>query len=142
MARKPQDNPQLDMTPMIDVVFELIIFFVVTIQQQDIFSRLNVNRPAPANSSSSSSSDDITCNIEIGKDPMPGPRQRRDGVIVYNRRQVSINELDGFLKDTAAVSTDTPIIVKCTTDSPHKTLVDVLDRCYKYKLYSVSVFTL
>ena len=29
MARKPQENPQLDMTPMIDVVFELIIFFVV-----------------------------------------------------------------------------------------------------------------
>ena len=44
MARKPQENPQLDMTPMIDVVFELIIFFVVTIQQEDIFSKLNANR--------------------------------------------------------------------------------------------------
>ena len=31
MARKTQENPQLDMTPMIDVVFELIIFFVVTL---------------------------------------------------------------------------------------------------------------
>ena len=33
MARKPQENPQLDMTPMIDVVFELIIFFVVTLTE-------------------------------------------------------------------------------------------------------------
>jgi biopolymer transport protein ExbD len=33
MARKAQENPQLDMTPMIDVVFELIIFFVVTLTQ-------------------------------------------------------------------------------------------------------------
>ena len=33
MGRKPQDNPQLDMTPMIDVVFELIIFFVVTLTE-------------------------------------------------------------------------------------------------------------
>ena len=32
MARKPQENPELDMTPMIDVVFELIIFFVVTLK--------------------------------------------------------------------------------------------------------------
>ena len=32
MARKPQENPALDMTPMIDVVFELIIFFVVTLK--------------------------------------------------------------------------------------------------------------
>ena len=33
MARKAQTNPQLDMTPMIDVVFELIIFFVVTLTE-------------------------------------------------------------------------------------------------------------
>ncbi len=33
MARKAQENPQLDMTPMIDVVFELIIFFVVTLTE-------------------------------------------------------------------------------------------------------------
>ena len=43
MARKPQENPQLDMTPMIDVVFELIIFFVVTLkmaQEKDETIRL------------------------------------------------------------------------------------------------------
>jgi biopolymer transport protein ExbD len=33
MARRPQENPALDMTPMIDVVFELIIFFVVTLTE-------------------------------------------------------------------------------------------------------------
>ena len=34
MAKK-YENPQLDMTPMIDVVFELIIFFVVTLKMAD-----------------------------------------------------------------------------------------------------------
>ena len=53
MAKRNQENPALDMTPMIDVVFELIIFFVVTIKQEDLYTRLNVNRPAPAASSSS-----------------------------------------------------------------------------------------
>ena len=67
MAKKSQENPALDMTPMIDVVFELIIFFVVTIQQENLFTKLNVNRPAPADSSSSSSTDDITVNIQIGR---------------------------------------------------------------------------
>ena len=33
MGRKAQENPALDMTPMIDVVFELIIFFVVTLTE-------------------------------------------------------------------------------------------------------------
>ena len=32
MSKKCSENPQLDMTPMIDVVFELIIFFVVTLK--------------------------------------------------------------------------------------------------------------
>ena len=65
MARKPQENPALDMTPMIDVVFELIIFFVVTIKQEDIFSKLNANRPAPS-SGPSQGSDDTSITIEVG----------------------------------------------------------------------------
>ena len=32
MATSRNENPELDMTPMIDVVFELIIFFVVTLK--------------------------------------------------------------------------------------------------------------
>ena len=138
MARKPQDNPQLDMTPMIDVVFELIIFFVVTIKQEDILSRLNVNRPQPA-ASTSSSSEDITFKIDIGRAPYNGDRE---GIYTYNRKEVSLKQLDEYLKNTAAGSTDTPIIISCTLDSPHKALVDLLDICYKYKLYSVSVFSM
>ena len=135
MARKPQDNPQLDMTPMIDVVFELIIFFVVTIKSEDLFSRLNANRPAPSSGSSSSESD-TTVTIEIGKG------RDANGVLVYNKREVRRSELDQNLREVARTSKKTPIIVKCTGDSPHKALVDVLDICYRNELFSVSIFTL
>ena len=138
MVRKPQENPQLDMTPMIDVVFELIIFFVVTIKQEDLFTKLNVNRPAPAAGSSSDSSDDITVNIEIGR-RYDGSAQ---GVIIYNGREVDRKNLDKNLRDIARTSKKTPIIVKCSGNSPHKALVDVLDICYKNELFSVSVFSL
>ncbi|MBO7684617.1 MAG: biopolymer transporter ExbD [Kiritimatiellae bacterium] len=135
MARKPQDNPALDMTPMIDVVFELIIFFVVTIKQEDIFSKLNANRPAPSSGKSESESD-TTVTIEIGRG------RDANGVLVYNRREVRRQELDANLREVARTSKKTPIIVKCTEDSPHKALVDVLDICYRNQLYSVSIFTL
>ncbi len=138
MARRPQENPALDMTPMIDVVFELIIFFVVTIKQEDLYTRLNVNRPAPASSASSSPSDDISVTIEIGR-RYDGSAQ---GVILYNKREVKRAELDQYLREIAHTSTKTPIIVKCDDASPHKALVDVLDICYKNKLYSVSVFSM
>ena len=136
MARKPQDNPQLDMTPMIDVVFELIIFFVVTIKQEDLFTRLNANRPAPSSSKSDSNESDTTVTIEIGRG------RDANGVLVYNRREVRRAELDQNLREVARTSKKTPIIVKCTEDSPHKALVDVLDICYRNELFSVSIFTL
>ena len=136
MARKEQDNPALDMTPMIDVVFELIIFFVVTIKQEDLFTRLNANRPAPASSSSSSNESDTTVTIEIGRG------RDANGVIVYNKREVRRSELDQNLREVSRTSKKTPIIVKCTEDSPHKALVDVLDICYRNELFSVSIFTL
>ena len=135
MARKPQENPALDMTPMIDVVFELIIFFVVTIKQEDIFSKLNANRPAPSSGKSDSESD-TTVTIEIGRG------RDANGVIVYNKREVRRSELDQYLREVARTSMKTPIIVKCTEDSPHKALVDVLDICYRNQLFSVSIFTM
>ena len=135
MARKSQENPQLDMTPMIDVVFELIIFFVVTIQQEDIFTRLNANRPAPSTSSSSSESD-TTVTLEIGRGP------DANGTLVYNKRVVNRSELNQNLREVARTSKKTPIVIKCASESPHKALVDALDICYRNQLYSVSIFTL
>ena len=136
MARKPQEDPQLDMTPVIDVVFELIIFFVVTIKQEDLFTKLNANRPAPASSSSSSSESDTTVTIEIGRG------RDANGVIVYNKREIRRKELDQNLKEVSRTSKKTPIIIRCAEDSPHKALVDVLDICCRNQLYSVSIFTL
>ena len=138
MARKPQENPALDMTPMIDVVFELIIFFVVTIKQEDMFSKLNANRPAPSSGSSSSNESDTTVNIEITRGLGGSP----NGTIVYNRRTVKLAELSKNLKEVALTSKKTHIIIKCAVDSPHKALVDVLDACYGNGLFSVSVFTM
>ena len=137
MARKSQENPQLDMTPMIDVVFELIIFFVVTIKQEDIFSKLNANRPAPSPPSASQPQDDTPpCTIEIGKG------RDANGVIVYNKREMKRQELDQNLREVARTSKKTAVIVRATEDSPHKALVDVLDICYRNELFSVSIFTM
>ena len=137
MARKPQDNPQLDMTPMIDVVVELLIFFVVTIKQEDLFTKLNVNRPAPPDGPSTPSEDN-NVNIELGRRFDGSPQ----GVIIYNKREVKRAELDKNLHEIARTNKKTPVIIKCDGKSPHKALVDVLDICYKNELFSVSVFSM
>ena len=131
MARKQYENPQLDMTPMIDVVFELIIFFVVTIKQEDLFSKLNANRPAPNTSQSTKDENDTQIKIDIGP-----------GGMVFNGRGVSIKELYRNIKQLSAVSKKSMVLVRCTLDSPHKFLVDALDTCYKHGMYNVSIFSM
>ena len=131
MARKPQDNPQLDMTPMIDVVFELIIFFVVTIKQEDIFSKLNANRPAPASSAAASEENDMQVKIDIGS-----------GGLVFNGRMMNMKQFDQSMREISKTSKNSMVVIRCTLDSPHKYLVDALDTCNKYQMYNVSVFSI
>ena len=131
MARKPQDNPQLDMTPMIDVVFELIIFFVVTIKQEDIFSKLNANRPAPASSAAASEENDTQVKIDIGS-----------GGLVFNGRMMNMKQFDQSMREISKTSKNSMVVIRYTLDSPHKYLVDALDTCNKYQMYNVSVFSI
>ena len=75
--------------------------------------------------------------ISVGRPDVKG----REDILKVHSRQKPLGE-DVDLKEIARTSTKTPVIIKCAEDSPHKALIDVLDVCYKYKLYSVSIFTL
>ena len=130
MARKPQENPKAEMTPMIDVVFQLMIFFVVTIKQEDIYSKLNANRPAP-NQSASSESNDTQIKIEIGY-----------AGLIFNGRGVRMNELRSNLKQLSATSKNATVLIRCALDSPHGRLVDVLDACNQYGMRNLSIFSM
>ena len=131
MARKVTENPSLDMTPMIDVVFELIIFFVVTIKQEDLFSKLNANRPAPNPNRPNEKVVDEQIVIEVGANGL-----------IYNGRPVSVKELDRNIKLAASVSKKTTVLLQCALDSPHRFLVDALDVCNKHGLQNLSIFSM
>ena len=132
MARKKQEDPKAEMTPMIDVVFQLMIFFIVTIKQEDIFSKLNANRPAPnAAPSAQTEENDTQIKIDVG------PRG-----VVFNGRGMTLKELDSNIKKLASSSTKSTVLVRCSLDSYHGTLVQVLDICNKYKMYNLSIFSM
>ena len=132
MAKKPNnEDVSLDMTPMIDVVFQLIIFFVVTLKQEDIFSKLNANRPAPNSSLSDSVENDTQINIQIG------PRG-----FVFNGRGVSLPELRRNISKLAKTSTKSMVLVRCTLDSPHMYLVQALDACAENDMHNISIFSM
>lgn len=139
---KKRDNEgcDLNMTPMIDVVFQLLIFFIVTLNQPDILSQLEALRPAP-NPSPTEVVDPPTSITIKGFAKHPGL-----GAYMFgndqNRRTVTLEQLRGFVGQMAKANKKQTVIVNCTDDAPHGCLVRVLDMLAEVGLHSVSIFSL
>jgi biopolymer transport protein ExbD len=135
--RRVSEQAQLEMTPMIDVVFQLLIFFLVTVKQRDILANLNVSRPAPDSRPPPEKQIDELLTIQVYNERTLGG----EGYVLKGR-QVSLRELDRQLSRIAQHSANVSIIVKCTGDSSHSNLVRLLDVCAKSKLTNIAVFSM
>ncbi len=135
-TRNKGDAAKLEMTPMIDVVFQLLIFFIVTLKQEDILSHLNVSRPAPDPNSKPPEEKVDLLTIEVG---------RRAWVLngrPYPISKSGLAALDRSLTRIASFSRDTSVIIKCTGDSPHSHLVKLLNICARENMSQLSVFSM
>ncbi len=133
-VRNKGEAAKLEMTPMIDVVFQLLIFFIVTLKEQDILAQLNVSRPAPDSQATPDQSPDLL-TIEIG----------RDGWVLNGRgygRPQGLEQLDRALTRLASFSRDASVIIKCTSDSPHGALIQILNILSREGMQNISVFSL
>lgn len=125
--KKAAESPKLDMTPMIDVVFQLLIFFVVALKQEDILSKLVVARPrVPPETIDIVPLQDIVIS-EQG--------------FTFGGRPMRLDELDKVLKRLSISKTAT-LVIKCTKDSPHAFLIQALDVCNKHEITNLSVMSL
>jgi len=128
--RKPAElASELPLTPMIDVVFQLLIYFIVTIKPIDIFAHLEVSRPSP---------EDKRERVEI-------PNLLRINIFkegyTFNDRPVSTTELERLLSRAAALQKDQHLLIMASTSSEHSQLIAVLDLCAKYELTKLSVIS-
>ena len=128
--RNKGESPKLDMTPMIDVVFQLLIFFVVTIKQEDILSQLSAARPAPDKNAKPDKQPDLL-NIIVAPQGF-----------IFNGRPVSKAQLDRRVEQYSKLSKTAMIVIKCTADSPHGFLVQSLDICNKHGMTNLSIFSM
>ncbi len=129
--RKQSEGATLEMTPMIDVVFQLLIFFIVTLKEEDILSHLDISRPAPDPNTVPEEQIQDLLNIMVHK-----------GGYVLQGKRVALSELDRQLSRLARMSSGVSVVIKCTGDSPHSYLMRLLDVCAKSNLTNISVFSM
>lgn len=125
------DKPSLEMTPMIDCVFQLLIFFIVTMKQDDILSNLDALRPAPDSSASQQKVQVEPVTILVGQDGLS-----------FNGKLRFESMLESDLRRIAKSNPDVSVIIKCTGNSRHGLLVRALDICNKVGLRNLSVFSM
>lgn len=125
---KAEDAIEIPMTPMIDVVFQLLIYFLVTFETPDVMAHLDVFRPSPDAPPKEQTEPPSMIRINI----FP------DGFTV-NDRQVSLDALDRLLEKLAGYGTGQTVVITCGSLSKHGDLVSVLDLCAKSGMNNLSV---
>lgn len=116
------------MTPMIDVVFQLLIYFLVTFTTPDVLAHLDISRPAPDKTQTEQRTPPKMIRVNIYVDGFS-----------LNGRAVSKHELGNILRRLASFSKSQTVLITCAGSSEHAKLVDVLDICAESGLSKLSV---
>jgi len=128
--RKTVESGDVQMTAMIDVVFQLLVYFIVTIQPVDVIAHLDVFRPSPEAKQEQLQTPPKMIRIQIYPDGF-----------TINDRAVGLREMEILLARLAGIDTKQTIMIMAAAHSKHEDLVRVLDLCAKNGLQNLSVIS-
>ena len=124
---KSQQVDNIDVSPLIDMVFILLIFFMVTTTfVKDM--KLDLERPSAASATTAS-----TKVIRVYID--------NTGEIYVDKQPVKVWAMQSKLRDLLRSSLDKSILVITDTDIPVSNLIDVIDECRMSGAKDVAVST-
>jgi len=126
--RKSAPDAELDMTPMIDVVFQLIIFFVVTVALQDQALETKVRMAMSPHGP-----------VEEVKDPRTVTLDVNDaGTVSIMRTRLNESQLYSILRKTAIESgQSTPVVIRGDWEAKHEEIRRVMDLIGKAGLWKI-----
>ena len=130
MKKPKNEDVSLDMTPMIDVVFQLIIFFVVTLKMTD-------------DKDTSIKLADGRNGIVLTQDELPPSQLTID---VAKSGRVSMSNItmsdamvvDAVKKRVRAYGTDFPCMIRADKETPHMHVAKVMNLCAAAGMWKVS----
>ena len=122
---------EVDMTPMIDVVFQLIIFFIVTITlDQKINEDIVLEYAKHAEIIEKEPERAITIEVD-----------RRGHVSIQNA-QLSLTKLQSLMRNRVNKFGEFPVYIRADKDTKHADVKSVMDICTDVNLWQVSFIAL
>jgi biopolymer transport protein ExbD len=122
--------PALQLVALIDILFVTLAFFMAIFLTFNFEAELNISVPvAAASKESRVSPSEIIVNI------------MRDGTVIINQKQVSLEGLSAILRKTAQIYPSQEIIIRADEKAFHEYVVKVLDVCAKANIWNISFAT-
>lgn len=112
------DMPTINLTPMIDIIFQLIIFFMVGSRFTELDKKVDVKVPT-ANHAASLPTAPTRFVVNV----------QRDGQLSFNNQPVTLDSLVEQLKVARQTKVDLNVIVRGDADGPLQNVASVLTAC-------------
>ena len=131
--RRRDEDEGLPLTPLIDVVFLLLIFFLLSTSFYKKEKDIKVDPPRATEGKATARADrEITVNIR---------GERDGGVFVVNGRIVALPALTRMLTDAARDNPRQTVIIRGDKQAYHQRVVDVLNACKKANITNYFIAT-
>jgi len=129
-ARPRPESPGFQMTPMIDVVFLLLCFFVTSQLFAQWETEIDITLPT----------------ARTGQLPQRLPGEiiinlYEDGSVVINRRTVERQELGQMLQRLAGLFPGQPVLLRADKATDYEHVIEVLDLCRQADIWNISFAT-
>jgi len=125
-----QQGADLELAPMVDVVFQLLIFFVVSWQFARFERDMDISVPAAEESQNiDRQAGEIIVNV------------RKDGSIVLNGLVVTEAELLTKLQAISSAYPDQAVILRGSAEANFQAIINVLDEIKKAGIWNVAFAT-
>ena len=114
--RKYRKKPRIDVVPLIDVLMVLIIFFLVTMQFQDLRA-INVKLPKIESAGSNLVRNELIISI------------KENGETFVNGNRTDRADLEKLLKTSSSLKKKPMVLVEADENVPLKFVTEVVDLC-------------
>jgi biopolymer transport protein ExbD len=114
IPRKQSEKARIEIIPMIDVIFFLLVFFMVSTLSMTINRGLPVNLPTAATSQK-----EIRDNVSL--------TVLQDGHMFLNKEPITLQDMGQRVKAALASDPQLAVVINADGQVLHSTVVDILD---------------
>lgn len=128
---EPLEEPYLNMTPLVDVILNLLIFFMLGTRFAEDERQFDVELPSVSHAQPlTSPPDEIVINVHS------------DGHVVVNEEAVSAPQLESLLAAAHDRFADQAVLIRGDGNGNYQSIMDVLSVCQKAHIHNYSLATL